>query len=43
MIREKSQLCEDLWEEYFQQRGQSVYRSSGDNSVAHLKNGGSSV
>lgn len=30
MIR-KSQPCEDLWEEYFKQRGQSVYRSYGDN------------
>ena len=30
MIR-KSQPCEDLGEEYFKQRGQSVYRSYGDN------------
>ena len=30
MIR-KSQPCEDLWEEFFKQRGQSVYRSYGDN------------
>ena len=33
----KSQLCEDLWEEYFRQRGQPVYTSYGDSKCGTLK------